>query len=444
MSTLQTKTGYIESRHWPNWSDVYQRSIYSSTLRKELAMAGLIKRGETWHARVRWYEKGIRKEKQISLKTSKKVNARERLSAIQKVEADIKSGMNFSFPWQTNERHTKIKRFTIDDASKQWLEKRVKNGLRKNTIIINKMSLRYLKDALGHARPLRSIELDDIERFIDHIRAKGGSDTTVNMHLRTVKTMLRYYHRSGKLESIPFIEQIPIRKTEPIYITDEEFKSVMQLESLDNFYKRVFLFYRETGMRLREPMMATLNGNWIDIPPESKTHQARSIEASSLIKDIFLEYKDWLENGYGSTLKDVGDHISKRFKNALRLVGVNEQKHFHSLRHTFAVRSLLKGISIYDVKLLMGHRSVTTTEVYSEMNLKRVAQDFPDLSNHMNSRIKLGKGDNVLGDNLEHTLLVIDDRKSNKPMPPEHKVANKKLRFIVSPLMGFLRQMFPK
>ena len=423
MSTLQTKTGYIESRHWPNWSDVYQRSIYSSTLRKELAMAGLIKRGETWHARVRWYEKGIRKEKQISLKTSKKVNARERLSAIQKVEADIKSGMNFSFPWQTNERHTKIKRFTIDDASKQWLEKRVKNGLRKNTIIINKMSLRYLKDALGHARALRSIELDDIERFIDHIRSKGGSDTTVNMHLRTVKTMLRYYHRSGKLESIPFIEQIPIRKTEPIYITDEEFKSVMKLEPLDNFYKRVFLFYRETGMRLREPMMATLNGNWIDIPPESKTHQARSIEASSLIKDIFLEYKDWLENGYGSTLKDVGDHISKRFKNALRLVGVNEQKHFHSLRHTFAVRSLLKGISIYDVKLLMGHRSVTTTEVYSEMNLKRVAQDFPDLSNHMNSRIKLGKGDNVLGDNLEHTLLVIDNRKSKKPMPPEHKVA---------------------
>ena len=78
--------------------------------------------------------------------------------------------MNFFFPWQTNERHTKIKRFTIDDASKQWLEKRVKNGLRKNTIIINKMSLRYLKDALGHARPLRSIELNDIERFIDHIR----------------------------------------------------------------------------------------------------------------------------------------------------------------------------------------------------------------------------------------------------------------------------------
>ena len=376
-------------------------------------MAGLIKRGGTWHARVRWYKKGVRKEKQISLKTNKKVNARGRLSAVQKVEADIKSGMSFSFPWQTNERHTKIKRFTIDEASINWLDKRVKNGMRKNTIIINKMSLRYLKEALGQTRPLRSIELDDIECFIDFLRAKGSSDTTINMHLRTVKTMLRYYHRSGKLESIPFIDQIPICKTDPIYITDAEFKSVMELESLDNFYKRVFLFYRETGMRLREPMMSNLIEDWIDIPPESKTHQSRSLEPASLIKDIFIEYKDWLKNGYGSTLKDVGNHISKRFKNALRLVGVNEQKHFHSLRHTFAVRSLLKGISIYDVKLLMGHRSVTTTEVYSEMNLRRVAQDFPELSNLYNNQIKLGKGDMVLGDSFEYTPLLIDDRKMN-------------------------------
>ena len=169
------------------------------------------------------------------------------------------------------------------------------------------MSLRYLKDALGRARPLRSIELDDIERFIDHIRAKEAL-IQPNMHLRTVKTMLRYYHRSGKLESIPFIEQIPIRKTEPIYISDEEFKSVMQMSRLIISIKG-FFFYRETGMRLREPMMATLNGNWIDIPPESKNPSSKSIEASSLIKDIFIEYKDWLENGYGSTLKDVGDHI---------------------------------------------------------------------------------------------------------------------------------------
>ena len=79
-------------------------------------------------------------------------------------------------------------------------------------------------------------------------------------------------------------------------------------------------------------------------------------------------------------INDYGDHLSKRFKKSLMLIDASKEKHFHSLRHTFAVRSLLQGIPIYDIKNLLGHTSVTTTEVYSNMNLKRVAQDFPSLN----------------------------------------------------------------
>ena len=135
-------------------------------------------------------------------------------------------------------------------------------------------------------------------------------------------------------------------------------------------------------MRLREPMIATLNGNWIDIPSASKSHAARSIEVDRYLRAIFIELKTWLGEGYGARIKDAGDHLSKKFKKALLITGANEAKHFHSLRHTYAVRSLIKGVSIYEIKLLMGHASVTTTEVYSNMNLKRVAQDFPTLVEH--------------------------------------------------------------
>ena len=67
------------------------------------------------------------------------------------------------------------------------------------------------------------------------------------------------------------------------------------------------------------------------------------------------------------------------FKKALREIEADEGRKFHSLRHTYAVRRLITGTSIYKLKLLMGHSSVTTTEEYSKMNLKRVAQDFPKL-----------------------------------------------------------------
>lgn len=50
-----------------------------------------------------------------------------------------------------------------------------------------------------------------------------------------------------------------------------------------------------------------------------------------------------------------------------------------SLRHTFAVREYLKTRDIYHVAQMMGHASVTTTEIYAKFNTRRLEQDFPDL-----------------------------------------------------------------
>jgi len=205
--------------------------------------------------------------------------------------------------------------------------------------------------------------------------------------------MFRYYLKVDRLEKIPHIQQLRIPKAEPIYITDNEFQSIMELDELDDFYKRVFLMYRETGMRLNEPMISVLDGSWIDIPNTSKGKVGRNIQLDATMQSIFNELKEWLSNGYGSMLKTPDDHISKMFKKSLRNIGADESKHFHSLRHTFAVRRLIQGTSIYELKLLMGHSSVTTTEVYSNMNLKRVSQDFPTIVSKYVNEAKIGEWD---------------------------------------------------
>ena len=210
--------------------------------------------------------------------------------------------------------------------------------------------------------------------------------------------MFRYFQKIGMLNKVPIIEQRRTDKKDPNYITDDEFQSITELKWLDDFYKRLFFFYRETGLRLRESSIATLSGDWLDLPCETKSHTQHSIELDETLRSIFIELRDWCENGYGSTLKDAYGHISKVFKKALREVGSNEEKRFHSLRHTFAVRSLIKGVSIYELKLLMGHSSVTTTEWYSNMNLKRISQDFPTLVSKYPNTMKLGKRDTVLRD----------------------------------------------
>ena len=362
-------------------------------------MAYLWKRGAVWYARMQWRdENGQKKDKQIPLRTKSKVTARERLVLVSRVKTDIKEGLSFSFPWMNDEGQTKVSVFRIKDAVNQWMEHRKKNKIAMSTLEINQLALNYLIDCTGSKRPLATISNTDIANYVDYLDAKGNSDTTINIHLRTIKAMLRYYHKVGKLDRVPIIEQRKIPKTDPIYITDDEFQSLMELDELDDFYKRVFLLYRESGMRLREPFMSSLNGDWIDIPPESKTKSVRSIELSEPLKKVFLELKEWYDQGYGSTLIDAGGHISKMFKKSLQEIGSKDTKHFHSLRHTFAVRMLLMNTSIYDVKLMMGHSSVTTTEQYSNMNLKRVAQDFPTLVTSYAKTPKFGLEDTFLED----------------------------------------------
>ena len=57
---------------------------------------------------------------------------------------------------------------------------------------------------------------------------------------------------------------------------------------------------------------------------------------------------------------------------------------------------IVNDLRLYDVKLHLGHASVTTTEQYSNMNLKRVAQDFPDLKRPSTVMSKMAMEDTVL------------------------------------------------
>ena len=365
---------------------------------KKAKADNLLNRGGKWVYRVFYRINGVKKEKQIPLRTPSLVTARERSVLILKVLRDIKLNLidsngkeyGFNFPWLSESNMTKVKRFTLKDAVDQWMSKRV-GKLAEKTIELNQDGLNYFLKFIGSAYPLESITTNRVEQFADWLDGRGLSKTSINIHLRTIKAMFRYYLKVDRLAKIPHIEQMRIPKTEPIYITDYEFQSIMELDWLDDFYKRVFLLYRETGMRLNEIVIAVLDGKWIDVPNTSKGKRKRSIEVDKALQSIFIELKEWFSNGYGSRLKTPDDHISKMFKKALRSIGSDESKHFHSLRHTFAVRRLIQGTSIYELKLLMGHGSVTTTEVYSNMNLKRVSQDFPTIISKYVSKAKIGK-----------------------------------------------------
>lgn len=68
-----------------------------------------------------------------------------------------------------------------------------------------------------------------------------------------------------------------------------------------------------------------------------------------------------------SNVKLSENFISKSFKNSLSAAALNDDIHFHTLRHSFASALVQKGVSFYIVKDLPGHEDLRTSQIYSHL-----------------------------------------------------------------------------
>jgi len=343
-------------------------------------MATLKKRRKKWYARVQWNANNLKKEKQIPLRTTSKMTARMRLAEVNKVEADIKCGVDFIFPWINEVSTTSVIQFSLQDAVKMWLKGRRSEGIRPSTIKRNWYSMESFMSTVGYRRPLVGVNTNMIDTYRKMCTEKGMSPDGININLRAVKTFLRWCLRRDYIDKIPHIDMVSKPRTMPFYLPDRIFVKLMRLDWLDDRYKTAFLFYRETGCRASEPFIGELDGNWLLISGDkTKQRVEKELRLNDECLRLCVQMRNQLEK-YDGTVESLTQNLSKMFLKVMREInGENTKYHLHCLRHTFAVRRYLLTRDIYLVKQEMGHASVKTTEVYAQFSLRRLEMDFPTL-----------------------------------------------------------------
>jgi len=329
---------------------------------------GLYKRGNIW-----WMcyqnDKGIRERR--SAETGNKKEADDILS---KIKTEIKEDKWFD--------NTRAKMKTFDEMMIEYFKK-IEND-KDSTYQRKSGAFQHLCKAFT-SLTLNKITPDSIEEYIRHRLANQAAHSTILNEIRLL---------SHAFNTVRWCKENPVRhvkhklKSRMVdrWLTDEEEKKLLTAseEGLDGQLQDIIMLDLATGLSQEE----LLNLKWERIDfnrnalttTRSKTETTRTLplkdEAIELLKRrnkvrALTGYVFF--NGAGNRI-DAGK-LKKTFGRAVKKAGIKHLR-FHDLRHTFATRLLHKGVDIYSVSKLLGHKDIGTTQRYAHHNIESLRDAF--------------------------------------------------------------------
>ena len=205
------------------------------------------------------------------------------------------------------------------------------------------------------------------------------TEKSAELYLRTLKASFNRAIDWGYISENPFkkVKLPKSQKSYPMFISEDELNQIVK--NISNKEIRdlsTIAFF--TGMRLGE----LTNLKWKDVNIKSrviniindksfstKSKKDRIVPISKKIVTKLKKRANKSDFVFAKTdgIKFNNEYVSKIFKKAVRETKLDQKIHFHTLRHSFASRLVQKGASIYIVKELLGHKDVTTTQIYSHL-----------------------------------------------------------------------------
>lgn len=198
---------------------------------------------------------------------------------------------------------------------------------------------------------------------------RGISARTMNMYNAVILAMVRYYRDSGMLE-IPLkttlIHKLKERTPRRIFYTRSEITKVSQMADTET--QLMINIMADTGMRIAELThlrLTNFNGRRIIFLAKGQKVREAYIRHNTyrLFSDFINEnsIKDYLWVGRNTHLTT--EAIRKRLKKAFATAGYQDF-YPHALRHSFATNLQLCGATTEEIRILIGHASIVTTERY--------------------------------------------------------------------------------
>lgn len=233
----------------------------------------------------------------------------------------------------------------------------------------------------------KDITYSFLKEFEVYLREKGNGINTVAKHLRQLRTLVNEAINQGYIhaDAYPFRKfKIKQEKGRHEFLTPDELKKLENLEINDRKLRHVldaFLFCCYVGLRFSDFCQLT-PANFIRVNGKRWLH-FKSIKTGIELRlplHLLFEGKALaILDRYDITeFANLGSNSETNKVLAVITGMARIKKHvtYHTARHTCATLLIHQGVPITTVQRLLGHTSVKTTEIYSEILSSTIVKDL--------------------------------------------------------------------
>lgn len=241
-----------------------------------------------------------------------------------------------------------------------------------NTQRIDRESFNKLIDYIGAATPIQIITRKQADSFIQYLQDSAGlSPVTINIALRHIKAAFKKAIEWEYLNKTPFAytKELKIKNALPKALTIEQVQALLSAIE-DQQDKELILTYLYTAgrrteiARLRWQDVKQYDKGWLIELKETKS-SVRIIPMADKLADILIPRKQHIGAIFPKWYYQSRE-VSRMFRKYADKAGLKNVK-LHDLRHTAATFMILHSVDIRTVQSILGHSSVTTTEIYTKL-----------------------------------------------------------------------------
>jgi integrase/recombinase XerC len=240
---------------------------------------------------------------------------------------------------------------------------------------------------------------DIVRQWVVEMMDKGNTATSVRRRLSSLRSFYKFLLRRGLVDKDP-VHNMPGPKVEkklPAYVREKEMDRLFDSDFFSDDYqgfrdRMILLTFYSTGIRLSE--LVGLDDRDVDLDQmqlkvTGKRNKQRIIpygdEFGDSLRQYLAERDAFAKQFEGSTSLFLDERNGQRMtpakvrnlvKRYLSMVTTQQRNSPHVLRHTFATAMLNHQADLQSVKELLGHESLSTTEIYTHTTFEQLKEMY--------------------------------------------------------------------